>query len=181
MKFIEFLPHLGLVLAGLTYTHTEWISPCLLIAWLLLNLSDTFDNRQMIATSKYGVIVLLFLRGLTFFQWFILDFILLLIMLYPLVKRYPISAFYKGFGYSILFFLPFRSFNPASLSVYAVLGVLATISEISHEAHHSEKDARDGYYTTARYLGIKFNLMQRIYVKAVTGIAGVIAVMLVML
>ena len=181
MKFIEFTPHLGLVFTGLAYTYNEFGILYLLIGWLLLNLSDSFDNRKIPAALTYGSAVLLSLLLLTYFQWFILNFILLLIILYPVAKRYPISAFYKGFAYSLLFFLPFRSFNPASLSLYAFLGILATISEISHEAHHSEKDAREGYCTTARFLNLKFGLMQRMLVKAITGMIGIIVIMLVIL
>jgi len=181
LKFIEFIPHLGLVFAGLAYTHNEFGILYLLIGWLLLNLSDSFDNRKIPATLTYGGAVLLSLYLLTYFQWFVLDSILLLIIIYPVAKRYPISAFYKGFAYSLLFFLPFRSFNPASLSPYAFLGILATISEISHEAHHSEKDARDGYYTTARYLGIQFSLLERMLVKGIVSIIGIAVVILVII
>ena len=176
MQILKFLPHLWLVIIGLSLTNQPWLSSYLVLTLFLLNLSDSYDNGRTDDTKYYALVSLLTFILIPF-QWvsfavIILGFILL--YLYSIAKKYPISAFYKGYAYSLLFFLPVPYITVNSIYVYLVLGFLASLSEIVHEAEHYYIDELDGRTTTAHILRLRFSKLQRRICKGFAILGGVI-------
>jgi 4-hydroxybenzoate polyprenyltransferase len=120
----------------------------------LLAFAHALDDKK-----KSSLLYLLLIIGLSFFvnsqQKILLFLIVLLCFLYKIAKKYPISAFYKGFGYSLLFFLPFSYLNFSAVLFYLFLGILASMSEILHEANHFEQDRKEKRFTTAHWLNLR--------------------------
>ena len=167
-KFKKWWQHLGLVLLGFFFNQTfnSSLFFFLILGGSLLAFAHTFDDKKKSCFS-YLVLSCVLSIFLNISQILTVLIILILIFLYPKIKYYPISALYKGFGYSLWFLLPFESINISAMLFYLLLGFIATISEVSHEAEHFEKDKREGIFSTAILLNLKINKRERLYIKSV--------------
>lgn len=143
---------LGLVLLGLALikTFNLQILFYLFLASSLIAFGHAFDDRKRISLV-YLIVIILMSFDLSVYQIIIEIILLSMFVLYSLAKYYPISAFYKGFGWSLLFLLPVGSFN----LWYIPISLLASTSEIIHEANHFEQDKKEGRFTTAHLLNFK--------------------------
>jgi len=153
---------LGLVLLGMAYSNNFNFFTFITGAFLLA-FAHAFDDRKI--RGVFYLLVSLF-SYFPFYTNFLICFwlfliIYVLIVFYPFIKRTPISAFYKGYGYSLLFFLPFTSITIEAFTFYIMLGFIGTISEIFHEATHWKNDKKEGRFTTAHWLGIRISQKTR--------------------
>jgi hypothetical protein len=174
-KFSSWWQHLGLVLLGIFFL--KLFSPIaffyLFLGGLLLCFAHSLDDRKKFSIILLAAIIFL----ISFLSWFqiLLSFLIILLCFgYLYAKNYPISAFYKGFGYSLLFFLPFSNFQPTSLPFYFFISTIASISEIFHEANHFEQDKKEGRFTTAHLLNFKISNEGRKRWKVVLIAIGII-------
>jgi hypothetical protein len=157
-KFSSWWHLSGLVLLGIFFL--KLFNPIaffyIFLGVLLLWFAHSLDDKKKFSVILLTVIIVL-IPFLSQFQVLLSFLIILLCFGYLYAKKYPISAFYKGFGYSLLFFLPFTSFELVSLPFYFLISTIASISEIFHEANHFEQDKKEGRFTTAHLLNFKIS------------------------
>jgi len=141
-----------LVLLGIFFLKmfNAWAFFYLALGFLMLTFAHSIDDRKYLYAIP-SLIGIIFLNTVKF--TLLTPIILVLCFLYEIAKKYPISAFYKGFGYSLLFLLPIGFFN----SWYIPISLLASVSEIFHEANHFEQDKKEGRFATAHLLNFKIN------------------------
>lgn len=184
-KFTSWWQNLGLILIGYLFIQNFnfiTLGIYMVLGAVLLIYAHVLDDFKfkMIRIIEYVIFgILLILREINFLSIFqsLLIFIIVVFLcpLYTLwAKRHPISAFYKGFAYPALFWLPFANFSLEALPLYFLVSVLATISEIFHDAHHFEQDKKEGRFTTAHLLNFKTTGNVRRRVRLVIFSIGVI-------
>jgi len=170
-KFKSWWYILGLVLLGIFSVKPFNVQAIyyLVLGLFLIDFAHAFEDKKRIWTV-YLLVVALLSFNLSFFQILIESILLEMFVLYSIFSKYPISAFYKGFGWGILFLLPIGSFNPW----YIPISLIASLSEIFHEANDFETDKKEGRYTTAHWLNFKINRKVRRKWKLILGIIGLI-------
>jgi hypothetical protein len=166
-KFQNWWGHLGLTLLGIAYLRIFDLSifVYLGIAYCMLLFSHLWDDKQPIAVKvAVGTFLLffLFLYAPAFWAMILAG---IMCLGYDSAKKTPLSALYKGFGYSLLFWLPFKEFDLNAVPIFFLISGIAIVSEITHEAEHYECDKSEGRYTTAHALGIKMSHEDRVKLK----------------
>ncbi len=152
-KFRSWWQHLGLILLGI----------------FLIAFAHAFDDRKKIWII-YLLVVILLSFSLSPFQILVESILLAMFVLYSIFSKYPFSAFYKGFGWGLLFLLPLDSFN----LWYVPISLIATTSEIFHEANHFEQDKKEGRFTTAHLLNFRISKEGRRRWKKILLLIGVV-------
>jgi len=170
-KFKFWWQHVGLILLGIFSVKLFNIQAIyyLVLGLFLIAFAHAFDDRKKI-WIVYLLVVVLLSFNLSFFQILIESILLGMFVLYSIFSKYPISAFYKGFGWGLLFLIPAGSFN----LWYIPVSLVASLSEIFHEANHFETDKEEGRFTTAHWLNFKINKRVRRKWKLILGIIGLI-------
>jgi hypothetical protein len=173
-KFDKWFYHLGLVLIGIAYVKifNFWAIFYLILGTFLISFGHSLDDKKRIAIIYWTVILFLCIF-LSLNQVLIILLLNALFFLYSKIQYYPISAFYKGFGWGLLFLIPI-----GSLSLwYFPISLTASVSEIFHEAHHFDDDKRDGRKTTAIWLNFKTTKETRKKVKIITICIGLLLIL----
>ncbi len=189
-KISEWWQHLGLILLGFFFNYSFNMSVFyfLFLGFSLLSFAHAFDDNKKTSIFFFFLIIFLLFYGffvqsyVIFFQIVLIIIILILCSLYTFkINCMPISAFYKGFGYSLLFFLPFKNLNFSAVLFYVLLSCIALMSEITHEAAHFEEDKKEKKFTTAIFFNIKINKNRRYYFKTIFIIIGLILLLYLIL
>ncbi len=180
-KFDQWWQHVGLTLIGIAFAKifNFWAILYIFISIMLLAFAHSLDDRKKYSII-YAILAIIAAISLkTEFQMAILLLMIILIYIYRFAKYAPISAFYKAFGYSLLFFLPIETPTLGSILVYSLLCLIAFLSELFHEAEHYDIEKKEGRKTTAIYLHLKLNNNIRKKVKIMVLITG-IAILLIL-
>jgi len=180
-KIKQWWTTLGLVLLSIIYLKifNLWALFYLLIGFFGLSFVHSLDDRKWHSLIYLGVIIYLSFFLTTIQQILIVSSIVLSFG-YLYIKKYPMSAFYKGFGYSLLFFLPFTLITFDAIIFYLFLGTFATISETLHEAEHFNIDKKEGRLTTAHLINLKISGKTRTLSKSMIILVGVILCLLLL-
>ena len=170
-KFKSWWQHLGLILLGIflikLFNFSAFVY--LFLGFLLLSFAHSIDDGKKISLVYLLLIIFVTVMSkLSSFQIILVGVIIGLSLLYKIAKKYPFSAFYKGFGYTSLFLLPIGSFN----LWYFPISLIASFSEIIHEAHHFEQDKKEGRFTTAHLLNFRISREGRKKWKLILGVIG---------
>ena len=176
-KFTSWWQHLGLLLIGFFFFNVLSVGIIIyvFIASLILAYLHSLDDRKRICIL-YASLLIIISSMLSVFQTFIIYlFVFILGPLYTFyISKKPISAFYKGFGFSLLMFIPAKVFALNSIPLYILLSLVGIISELFHEAEHFEQDKKEGRTTTAIYFNFKATKGTRNKIKLATITIGVV-------
>ena len=153
-KFKFWWQHLGLILLGVFLAKLFNVQAIyyLILGLFLIAFAHAFDDRKRIWII-YLLVVVLLSFNLSRLQILVESILLGMFVLYSIFSKYPFSAFYKGFGWGLLFLLPLNSFN----LWYIPISLIASLSEIFHEANHFEIDKKEGRFTTAHLLNFRIS------------------------
>jgi len=144
------------------------------LAFFLLIFTYTFHDRKKIWLF-YFILIFILSIFLTLFQQTIVILILMLSISYnKWFYKNAIGLFTTGFGFPLLFLLPFNFFNFNGFLFYLFLCLITTTGELLHAADHFEKDRKEGRFTMAILLNFKVNSKIRKYFKIFSIFLGVI-------
>jgi hypothetical protein len=149
-KIKEWWYLLGLILLGSAFVKSFSFLPFFL-GFFLLSFAHAWNDKKYWLSLVYWFFVVLFSLLVPSAQALIAHTTVFLSIIYDMAQRYPISAFYKGLGWGLLFLLPIGYFTLA----YIPISLLASFSEIIHEANHFDEDKEEGRLTTAHLLNLK--------------------------
>lgn len=174
-KIKRWWQHLGLVLLGFFYSYNFNLSLFyyLFLGFSLVAFGHAFCDKKKSSIFYFAIVLILSLYASPI-QLLATTVLLVMYAGYLKVQYFPISAIYKGTGWSLLFLLPIKTLDLSSILFYFLLVVLTTVSEIFHEAYHYENDKKEGRTTTAIMLKFKINKEQRLYGKIIIISIGIL-------